>query len=86
VLKEFGIVDSEEYNEETSTLNLTFRTRKEAEIVRVTSFLKPPFFLLYIQTTTLSETVQKNGTCFACGITLSAGTCLLLDFSIIFYG
>jgi len=38
VLKEFGIVDSEEYNEETSTLNLTFRTRKEAEIVRVPVF------------------------------------------------
>ena len=25
----------------------------------MTSFLKPPFFLVYIQTTTLSETVQK---------------------------
>lgn len=30
--KEFGIVDSEEYTEDKQALNLTFRTRKEAEI------------------------------------------------------
>ncbi|KAL9973174.1 hypothetical protein ACROYT_G019591 [Oculina patagonica] len=30
--REFGIVDTEEYIEDKNTLNLTFRTRKEAEI------------------------------------------------------
>ena len=32
--QEFGIVDNEEYIEDKEKLNLTFRTRKEAEIVR----------------------------------------------------
>ena len=32
--QEFGIVDNEEYIEDKGKLNLTFRTRKEAEIVR----------------------------------------------------
>lgn len=33
--QEFGIVDNEEYIEDKNTLHLTFRTRKEAEIVRI---------------------------------------------------
>ena len=38
--QEFGIVDNEEYIEDKNTLHLTFRTRKEAEIVRINiSFL-----------------------------------------------
>ncbi len=39
MFKEFGIVDTEEYIEDKNTLNLTFRTRKEAEIVRINTFL-----------------------------------------------
>ena len=34
-LQEFGIVDNEEYIDDKETLNLTFRTRKEAKIVRI---------------------------------------------------
>ena len=39
-LQEFGIVDNEEYIDDKETLNLTFRTRKEAEIVRIMDILR----------------------------------------------
>ena len=39
-LQEFGIVDNEECIDDKETLNLTFRTRKEAEIVRIMDILR----------------------------------------------